>query len=64
MKAMPFSVLGRKALAGLAGAMEEVLEGAEHVERRALEAQGEICDIWTWDNAATLVADALLEVQP
>lgn len=61
---MPFSTLGERSIKHLAEIMRAVVEGGTEVARRTDDFRQTVCERWTWDNAARLVTERLLEVQP
>lgn len=61
---MPFSTIGKKSVKALAEIMRMIEAGGEDVDVRASGFQKTVHERWTWDKAASIVTDRLLEVQP
>jgi glycosyltransferase involved in cell wall biosynthesis len=61
---MPFAVFGQKSVDGLAQAMKAVVQNGPDVKHRMERLRTVMTMRWTWDRAANMVIDRLLEVQP
>lgn len=60
---MKFSVFGKKSRKHLAEVLRTVYKGGSSVRSRAILLQDRVRSLWTWDRAAKLVTQRLLEVQ-
>ncbi len=61
---MPFAVFGKKSVDGLAQAMKAVIQNTSDVKLRMERLRTIMTMRWTWDRAANMVSERLLEVQP